>query len=102
MTDMIRIDAGKYVNTITIVTTFRLYRHNMEYFKLLAKLSQRIYKETGFESHLTMRNDKMLHLTASTNIGREAKKQKMDTVVNILKEIYNKPRADAQVQLGLW
>lgn len=102
MKHAIAVDAGKYAEVVVILTTFRLYRHNSEGFKTLYKLSSRVREETGLDVELLLRGDKILHLTSSRKISREALLLKVETALGILKEIYEVPQARIHIQQGLF
>ncbi len=102
MRHTIAVDAGKHAAVVVVLTTFRLYRCDPESFKTLFALSSRIRKETGLDVELLLRGDKLLHLTSSKKVSKEALLRKVEVAVGILKEVYQVPQARIQIQQGLF
>ena len=102
MTHTIVVDAGKIEHVVIIKTTFRLYWNNLESFRILYELSNRIYRETKLDTELLLRGDKTLHLTSRNRLAKETLLQKVETAVGIIKEVYDIPGVRIQIQQGLF
>ncbi|TSC69743.1 MAG: hypothetical protein G01um101470_989 [Parcubacteria group bacterium Gr01-1014_70] len=101
MTYNITVDAGKKECVVVIKTTFRLYRNDLESFKILSELSGRIFRETRLEVNLLLRGDKTLHLTHK-KVSKDVLLRKVEIATTIIKEVYGVPDAPVQIQQGLF
>lgn len=103
MIHTITVDAGKNTAVVIIKTTFRLYRNDPESFKVLAELSRRVFKETDLEVNLLLHGDKILHLTTRHKLTKEALLHKVETAVDIIKQVYElSSPIQVQIQQGLF
>lgn len=98
----ITVDAGKKECVVVIKTTFRLYRNDMESFKILSELSGRIFRATKLEVNLLLRGDKTLHLTSPKKLSKAVLLRKVEAATAIIREVYGIPTAPVQIQQGLF
>ncbi|OGZ43866.1 MAG: hypothetical protein A3J55_00315 [Candidatus Ryanbacteria bacterium RIFCSPHIGHO2_02_FULL_45_17b] len=102
MSHSITVDVKEPKAIIVFKTTFNLYEGSTS-LETLFVLSCRISQETIFKAHLAPRGYKTLDLTSPEEIiSKEVLLREVETVARIIREVYNKPKANMQIQQDLF